>query len=83
MTQLDRIEQMVRQQIESTGAAVTATAGVTTGPTGPAFAQGTGPRFHRILDANRHATDNELRDIYLAPDPLESYDDLLTTGGKA
>jgi len=43
MTQLDRIEQMLRQQIESTGAAVTATAGVTTGPTGPTFAQGTGP----------------------------------------
>ena len=34
-------------------------------------------RFHRIIADNPTATAEQIRDIYLAPDPLESYDELL------
>lgn len=37
----------------------------------------TEPRFARIIADNPTATAEQIRDIYLAPDPLESYDELL------
>ena len=43
MTQLDRIERMLDQILLILGQQPTVTAGVTTTPTGPVFAQGTGP----------------------------------------
>ena len=37
----------------------------------------TEPRFARIIADNPTATAEQIRDMYLAPDPLESYDELL------